>query len=58
MRYVIGEEGEKYIEIVLEYLVKRGELSFEADYINLINKEISKDMGSIKEPPNQHLKRR
>jgi len=45
MRYIIGEGGEKYIEIVLEYFMEQGELSSEKDYISLINKEISSKIG-------------
>lgn len=45
MRQIINEGGEKCVIIVLQYFMGRGEFSSKNDFIDLINKEISTDIG-------------
>ena len=45
MRHIINQGGENYVEIVLEYLLERGEMQSQNEFIELINKEISTEIG-------------
>lgn len=45
MRNVINQDGANYVELVLEYFMERGDLSSKQEYIDMINKEISSEMG-------------
>lgn len=45
MRHLILQDGEKYIERVVEYLFRRAEIQTRDEFIALINKEISTEMG-------------
>ena len=45
MKHLVLQDGETYVEIVLEYLFKRAETQNRDEFISLINKEISTEMG-------------
>jgi len=45
MRHLVLQGGENYIEVVLEYLFERAEVQTRGEFITLINKEISTEIG-------------
>jgi len=45
MRHLVLKGGEKYVEIVVEYLFERADTEAQNEFISLINKEISTEMG-------------
>jgi len=45
MRRIVQEDGEQYVELVLEYAMDSGELSSEDAFVQLVNQEISRPIG-------------